>query len=279
MKKIFKEIIKKIIFFEFFKEKKDEVKWLKKFKWAGGNYKWIEKKILQKEHKDQIENSIFLEIGSRDCLDSLYFIKKFNPKKVFTFEPSRPGILRSMEILQYYHEEAKKIVFCAFALGSKNEIKKFYEFNYKDPLEGNEINIGASSLLKWTSKNYNEKDNHKNIEKDEEIEKTYDVLVRKGDDLDFIQNEKIYLVAMDVEGFEYEVLLGLKETLKKTKFVCLETGFNFPRESKTHEANDVLDFMKDNNFYLSLCSATDTTILPENDGSYKQFNLLFENKN
>jgi len=130
-----------------------------------------------------------------------------------------------------------------------------------------------------TSKNYNEKDNHKNIEKDEEIEKTYDVLVRKGDDLDFIQNEKIYLVAMDVEGFEYEVLLGLKETLKKTKFVCLETGFNFPRESKTHEANDVLDFMKDNNFYLSLCSATDTTILPENDGSYKQFNLLFENKN
>ena len=32
-----------------------------------------------------------------------------------------------MEILQYYNEDAKKIVFCAFALGSKNEIKKFYE--------------------------------------------------------------------------------------------------------------------------------------------------------
>ena len=256
--------------------KAKDIKWMKKHQWAGGNYSWIKDSIDPKILSIDISDKLILEIGSRDCLDSCYFVRQFNPKKVFTFEPSRPGIERCIQVLRHYHQEATSIILCGHALGSKNEIRTFYEFTYQDPLENNQVNIGASSLYKWTSINHPDNSKHKNLEKKSNVQKTYDVLVMKGDDLKFLENEQIYLIAMDVEGYEFEVLNGLKNTLKRTRFICLETGFNFPREKQKHNALDVMEFMVEQGFNLKLCNITNSKELPKNDGNFQQFNLLFE---
>ena len=76
--------------------------------------------------------------------------------------------------------------------------------------------------------------------------------------------EKIKLIKIEAEGAEPEVLIGAKETLKKTEYVLVDVG---PERGKNHETTikDSFNFLLNNNFELI-------------EVGFPRINALFKNK-
>ena len=59
-------------------------------------------------------------------------------------------------------------------------------------------------------------------------------------------------IKIDVEGYELEVVLGAKETLKNTKFVIAEVRHNHESLKNVYKLQDFMSAMTDNNFVLTM---------------------------
>ena len=57
------------------------------------------------------------------------------------------------------------------------------------------------------------------------------------------------MLKIDAEGHELEVLLGSKETLKKTEYICIDMGGE-KGELKENTVSEVTNFLLDNNYKL-----------------------------
>ena len=97
-----------------------------------------------------------------------------------------------------YHASSK-IVPLNFALGLQNESKSFLDVF---------TNAGGSRIIKKTNEDLS----------DGEL---ITVNVRNGDDVFQRDHNNIGLIKLDVEGYEYEALLGLEKTLQKNKPLIL----------------------------------------------------------
>jgi len=165
----------------------------------GKNYEWI----IQYIDGENLDTKSIIEIGSRDALDSIYFLKKFNFQNSYIFEPSIPGIKESLKNIEKSNLQ-NKIYFYPFAIGDKNELKTFYENTEKIDVP----NIGASS---FSSSNLNEF-------------KKYKVPVFKLSEILMGVYSDFYLAMIDVEGHELKVLLNQKEIFTKFNHICLEVS-------------------------------------------------------
>ena len=165
----------------------------------GKNYEWIIKHI----DGESLDLKSIVEIGSRDALDSIYLLKKFNFQNAFIFEPSIPGIKESLKNIEKSNFQ-DKIYFYPFAIGDKNELKTFYENTEKIDVP----NIGASS---FSSINLNKF-------------KKYKVPVFKLSEILIGENSDFYLAMIDVEGHELKVLLNQKEIFTRFKHICIEVS-------------------------------------------------------
>ena len=67
--------------------------------------------------------------------------------------------------------------------------------------------------------------------------------------LDSLKMKKITLLKIDAEGHELEVLLGSKETLKKTEYICIDMGGE-KGELKENTVSEVTNFLLNNNYKL-----------------------------
>ena len=148
-------------------------------------FKNYEKRILDIFLEEINKNSIVLDVGGNIGFHSL-FLSKIS-KKVISFEPIK-------KIYSQFKKSVKEnnisnIKLYNLGLSNKNEEKIIYE-NFE--------NMGASSLI-----------NKRNFNKKEKIN-----LVKFDD---FIKNKKIDFIKMDIEGYEYFALKGMKKTLKKYK--------------------------------------------------------------
>ena len=81
------------------------------------NYEWIYK-YLEDEKTDLTKKS-FIEVGSRDVLDSLDILSKFKFSTAYIFEASYAGIEQSINNLKTNINYLDKIIFFPFALGDK----------------------------------------------------------------------------------------------------------------------------------------------------------------
>ena len=83
---------------------------------------------------------------------------------------------------------------------------------------------------------------------------------------------------VDVQGAELEVLRGGVNLLCSVDYVCVETGFNQPRRNVPRDAAfQILNLLDSSGF--DLVSVNDgSTTLPSDDGSMKQFDLLFSRR-
>lgn len=140
------------------------------------------------------DNSIFLDIGGNAGKYSAYIAKHFNPKKVYTFEPS-PS---TFEILQ------KNV--------SLNSFSKI-----------NIYNVGLSDTegkIKFANGKLNSGLSHIIVDADESGIQDFDTIEVNIISLNqFILSENINpsevdLIKIDVEGHEYSVLKGSTELLK-----------------------------------------------------------------
>ena len=172
---------------------------------AGKNYIWISPYISNYKNLDQ---KSIVEIGSRDALDTIYFLKKYGFKKSYIFEPSHTGIFQSIKNINK-SKYKEKIIFYPFALGNNNELRTFYEVIGGD----DSPNIGASGFYHKYDKN--------NFLKYFVPTYTINEIFSKTED-DF------FLALIDVEGAEYEILEGQGAFFKKFNYIAIESTLSTP---------------------------------------------------
>ena len=224
----------------------------------NGNYEWIYKNLKNKNI--DISQKALIEIGSYNALDAIHILQRFNFEKAVIFEPSRAGIKRTIRNIEKNKEISSKILFFPIALGSYIGETSFYE-----PIdEGYKLdkspNYASSSIYK---------------SKESNLQK-YKVPIFKLDSILENLNIDPFLIIMDAEDSELEILKGATTTLCKVEYICLETGYNTQRVNTN--AKDILDFLTSQEFDLidNDWPNTNSNELPIDDGEHKVFCLLFK---
>ena len=247
-------LAKLILKFDKFIHQKFDFLNLNKFGKFATNYEWIFPYL--NEDRDELTNKTFIEVGSRDAYDSLGLIEKFNFCYGYIFEPSYTGIIKCIENLKLHRKFSKKLSLFPFGLGSRNGLETFFEYRYFTA-NSNMPNYGASRFNTISSES--------NI--------SYEVPMYELDKLNLNLTNN-YLIIMDCEGSELEVIKGSKSSICFTKYICLETTSKLSIEIKSLLEN--LDFK------LIDCDWKNTIKgeLPKSsDVKNSKFNLLFKNQN
>ena len=192
------------------------------------------------------------------------FLKIFSIKKIYAFEPSK----KNFDKLREKTKKIKKIFLLEIdinqvGLGQKNDV-----------LILNEITDGVSNTfnsLNLNSKYFKKK---KTITTLFGIKKFIDnkVSTKIIPLKDFMVQKKINnvdLIKIDTEGFEYNILLGLEDYIKKIKFILFEHHYD-NMLIKNYKFGDIHKLLKDNGFKKIF-----KTKMPFR----KSFDYIYENKN
>lgn len=250
--------------------------YVRRYHWAGGNYRWIFPYLARDGVDAANPGELILEVGSRDCLDAIELFRQFQPERVHAFEPSRPGLARCLDILAEHPDVSGHITLNGFATSDESGLADFYEFTLKETSNGR-VNIGASSLHPWTSRNHALTDPARGIEERQRVQKVYQVPVFRLDDLPFLAGKPVLLMVVDVEGAELSVLRGAQGLLGRTRYLCLEAGYRNARLGDIPDAPAIIAFLEAAGWQLIACSQTGNATLPADSGHLLQFDLLFSN--
>ena len=207
---------------------------------------------------------VLIDVGAHHGDTINEFLKIFSIKKIYAFEPSK----RNFDKLREKTKKIKKnflleIDINQVGLGQKNDV-----------LILNEITDGVSNTfnsLNLNSKYFKKK---KTITTLFGIKKFIDnkVSTKIIPLKDFMVQKKINnvdLIKIDTEGFEYNILLGLEDYIKKIKFILFEHHYD-NMLIKNYKFRDIHKLLKDNGFKKIF-----KTKMPFR----KSFDYIYENKN
>tara|TARA_B110000483_G_scaffold135066_1_gene161593 strand:- start:62 stop:823 length:762 start_codon:yes stop_codon:yes gene_type:complete len=190
-----KEIIKYYNGYKLILNLKEYTAWSYYFKDYEKNVSNFIKKILKK-------NSNAIDIGANLGYYSILFSSILKNGQVYAFEPEKRNFKKLMNNIKL--NNCKNITAYNIGLSNSKSQKKLFLTT--------EINEGGHHILCSSSS-----------------EKTYQTIyTNKLDNL--IKNKKFFeIVKIDVEGYELEVLKGMKNVLKKTHYVIIENNNNFEK--------------------------------------------------
>ena len=157
-------------------------------------------------YSSHLKNKIIIDAGANVGAFSLY-ASMLGAKKVYAFEPVKETYDILVKNIKMNKLE-NKVIPINKALGDKNETKTISFMNAGD---------GGASLKEERKKG-----------KREEI-----ISIIKLDD--FVKENKIKrvdFIKMDVEGYEENVLLGAKETIKKWKPILSFSAYHLPTDKE-----------------------------------------------
>ena len=190
--------------------------------------------------KNISKDAVIFDVGSNHGQSIERFSKLFNNPTIHAFEP----VSEELNKLKDKYQNKKNIYLNNFALGEKEEIKKFNITQLTGNSSFNNINLGTN-WLKFRSKQYNvkEKDYIKNIEK---------VKIRTLDNYVKENNiQKIDLLKIDTQGYEDKVLEGSIETIKNNKVSIVLTEIMFDNVyDKYFSFSDLEKFLIPNKFRM-----------------------------
>jgi len=143
------------------------------------------------------EDGILLDVGANIGVMTYYMAKHFPNSKVYSFEPVPLNLKTLHKIVNHY--KLTNVAICDYALGNENG-----EVDIVMPELQHVKMQGLSHVV------------HESIPDMNEGEK-FKTKIKKLDDLSFLQNseEKISAIKLDVENFEYFVLKGGEDLLRK----------------------------------------------------------------
>jgi FkbM family methyltransferase len=137
-----------------------------------------------------------LDIGANIGIMTARLAKRCPKGKIFAFEPIPENFRALQRIVHFYR--ADHVSLHPLALGNENR-----QLEMAMPvLEGVRMQ-GLSHVIHDDIEGYDSKTNR------------YSVPQHKLDDLEFLQNEKIHAIKMDVENYEYFVLEGGKQLISR----------------------------------------------------------------
>ena len=149
------------------------------------------------------------------------FLKIFSIEKIYAFEPSKKNFIKLKEkVSKIEVKNNVKIKIFPFGIGKKEEILQLNEITDGVSNTFNDLNIYSIYLKK--KKFFTTFFVIKKFIKDKVHTK---IICLK----DFIIQEKINkidFIKIDTEGFEFNILLGLGEDIKKVKFILFEHHYD-----------------------------------------------------
>ena len=195
----------------------------------------------------------FVDIGANIGQHSMYAAKIVGKGgNVYAFEPI-PSLYEQIKDSARHNAFEKIVHVYNYALGEKEKVEKFFISK----------NVGGSSLVN-----------------DDDTQEIISVHVKNGDkELAAIKN--IDVVKIDVEGYEYEVLQGIKQTLNthRPKIFIEFSGNFYYTQGKGHGAK-ILKLLRDLEYELfdiedNLTKITDDILFDETISKVRtQTNLL-----
>ena len=211
-------------------------------------------KILKFFKNKNVET--FIDVGGFKGLYSDIFLK--DSKKIIIFEPQ----LKYFKFLMNKYKKNKKVFVINNALGKKNILSKI-NINFLE-------STSSLSQINNTSKWYKFK---KIIFYNKLIKEKQKIRIIKLDSIKKVSQIKdISLIKIDTEGYEMNILLGAKKTLKKTRFLLLE--FHNNKMYKGYDKIKIENFLIQNNFMF--IKKFNFPFIPFSDRVY--MNLKFNNK-
>tara|TARA_B110000196_G_C21087466_1_gene635771 strand:+ start:29 stop:616 length:588 start_codon:yes stop_codon:yes gene_type:complete len=162
------------------------------------------------------------DIGANIGAISLPILKKFPDLKVMMFEPSAEVMGKLIKNLSINPDLLGRYEIFNIALSNQNGLNKFYTSN-------EEFNSKVSGL----GHSHNRFKFHVKVQ-------TY-----SGDDLILNNDVPIpQIIKIDVEGFEFEVLQGLKNILTKYSLIIIFEHCIYRLDERKHSKDKIINFLK-----------------------------------
>ena len=183
-----------------------------------------------------------MDVGAHKGETLELFLKNFNIDRIISFEASEENylILKKNSIILSKEYSQTKIIVENIALGSKNKLEKFKQFYESSSSTFSKINENSKYFKKkfrFLNKNEN---NNFFYEKNLKLVPLSEYLISNN-----INN--IDILKIDTEGFELEVLNGLKEDIKKVDLIFFEHHYD-NMILKNYKYCDINNLLKKNNF-------------------------------
>lgn len=166
----------------------------------------------------QVKN-ILLDIGANIGFYSLLALNSYGYQQAYAFEPNPETFLRLRKNFSLNKLETKARAL-PFGLGNENG---------KTTLAIKSVHTGASSMAETAGRNF---------DASVEVEvRTFDSYATE----ESLDAKRISFIKIDVEGYEYEALLGMRQTLNELRpntYIMIEIH---PSSPKSKETRDLLN--------------------------------------
>ena len=201
------------------------------------------KKIFKFLKRNNISNlDILLDVGAHKGESIISFSKNLNIKKIYSFEASQISfkiLSKKIKDIKFKFPEMK-IIIENIALGSSDKKIKIKHFNESSSSTINKINIDSNYFKKKKKFLYGS-----------EVSKYYKEFKIKQITLDNYLKlkgiNKVDFIKIDTEGYEFEILNGLKKNIKHVKVILFEHHYH-DMIRKNYNFSDIHMFLKENNF-------------------------------
>lgn len=179
---------------------------------------------------------LFLDIGAHKGESIDFFSNNLKIKKIISFEASPINF----EILKKKYYNKKNLIIENKALSSKEDIKIFNQCDESSSSTFSEINESSKYLKK--------KMNFLNISKVENFFSKQTIkTVPLEKYLDDNNINKVDIIKIDTEGHEFEILKGLKTSIKKVDVIIFEHHYD-NMIKKNYTFFEINNFLKKNSF-------------------------------
>ena len=205
---------------------------------------FYQRKIINFFKKNINKNvEVLLDIGSHKGESIKIFLKNFKVNNIYSFEASPSNYVKLKENI---HQIQKKNITCNIkiynlGIGNSNDEKIFYDLPDSNSSTFNKINKSSSYFRKkskilslFFNKNFFFREN----------------MVKQICLFDFIKKnklEKIDILKIDTEGYEFEVLKGLGDKIMNIKFIYFEHHYDDMIE-KNYKFSNIHDLLTKNGF-------------------------------
>jgi len=198
-------------------------------------------KFLSKKHLTEIET--LFDVGGHKGESINLFLSNLNVKKIISFEPSPLNFTFLKKNRKHYSKKFNKteILIENIGLGNVNKEIDFKQFDESSSSTLKDIDEESSyfkkkfNLLNFFSK-----------------KKKYKILKVKIKTLenymDLNNINKISFLKIDTEGYEYEILKGLRKKIQFVDMIMFEHHYD-NMIIKNYTFSDINNFLKMNNFF------------------------------
>tara|TARA_B110000483_G_scaffold152623_1_gene181544 strand:- start:2364 stop:3092 length:729 start_codon:yes stop_codon:yes gene_type:complete len=204
---------------------------------------FYQRKIIKfLKNNNLINIDILFDVGAHKGESINLFLKELIVKKIISFEASTINFEFLKKNKEHYFKKFPntEILIENIALGSENKKISFNQFDESSSSTFNNINK--------QSKYFKRKFNLLNFFDKKEIYKSYQVTTQTLDRYMEINNyKKVNFIKIDTEGYEYEVLIGLKDKIRNVDIIMFEHHYD-DMIRKNYTFTDINKLLKINNF-------------------------------